>query len=1022
MLVRSRELCVFFDKKNINNFKYNNFKVHMSSLGENSSSEHKPVSIVPASDSKEKTNDPSDPAKKVKRSFSSYLSNMKERKQELDELAEQEKKKKEEQENEEKEKAERLAKEKDLREKEEKELKEKEELAKIEKEKQDKLDKEKQEQERLEREKKYIEEKEKLMQQEKQQEKQDNIQEEKDEEKNLEEKQKEYDEKKEDIKNSSVTFSDIEKKEIDSDAETVYSDPPIKVRRGRLIKKSELDKHESNDDEAEDEDSYLDDEDDHIKPTLKHYSRSVSPNTKGKALQKPKKRTGRDSSGRLKLQRVCEKGKYNEAKSLIENGADVNDQDYAGNSALHEASLNGFTDIVQLLIDNGAEIDMQSGPDDLDTPLIDAASNGHISTVKLLLKSGADPRIENAHGQNALDSIDEDLEDTELLKNLLKKAAKNLFKKEQEKKSNNISRNQSETESSDHEVKRNRSQQRGGRKDMIFVDFTSKSGRDEVYQRASDGDSQYVGTYLGNGGKPDSEAMTLAAKYGHLDVVSLFLGFGAKVDISNKLGMTPLMRTVGRGHLEVVKLLIEHGADPLKRSKDGKNAIDYARDSLIFDSEEINYLKEIIEKKTGERIEISPPTELNTEDIKFDDDETMEEVKRKEPESEIKVVKKRKVSTNESQQPEHKKKKHDLLNKESSKKEIIKEVKIEEKSKKLSNERSVSGSNLNQLPVQPQRKISQPIIETEEEKQIRIQKEKEQQKLRERYQSEIAEKQQKRKEEFLNKFESQELKKQEELKKLAELEEERRIQQELLIRQREKEEEERREMMNKEEEKDRRLKIRNDYPFGLRNATFNNNRTKEEVVKYLPLYYWKIDDVDYVVDIQIILILGFENFQKKYSELYKTENCKLLKLEDKSKIFNIIYTILKDNSVEYKKQSNREKFLNYQNEFKKFNNIQIHFIKLEEVLKIIDTDYNYLKGVINSRIIKCSNEETPNEALVQFIKNGSGLNNINKVIDSRKQIQQMESDLASKLSKELPHNLRYRPSVVKALVRNRRMW
>lgn len=42
-------------------------------------------------------------------------------------------------------------------------------------------------------------------------------------------------------------------------------------------------------------------------------------------------------------------------------------------------------------------------------------------------------------------------------------------------------------------------------------------------------------------------------------------------------GNTPLMDAARKGHLPLVKLLIEHGANPLIRNKKGQLAIDLAQ-------------------------------------------------------------------------------------------------------------------------------------------------------------------------------------------------------------------------------------------------------------------------------------------------------------------------------------------------------------------------------------------------------------------------------------------------------------
>lgn len=64
----------------------------------------------------------------------------------------------------------------------------------------------------------------------------------------------------------------------------------------------------------------------------------------------------------------------------------MNIADYAGWTPLHEACLNGHAEIVELLLQEGADADAMGG--DGDTPLHDAIGNGHTLVVSLLLKYG----------------------------------------------------------------------------------------------------------------------------------------------------------------------------------------------------------------------------------------------------------------------------------------------------------------------------------------------------------------------------------------------------------------------------------------------------------------------------------------------------------------------------------------------------------------------------------------------------------------------------------------------------------
>jgi ankyrin repeat protein len=85
-------------------------------------------------------------------------------------------------------------------------------------------------------------------------------------------------------------------------------------------------------------------------------------------------------------------------KLLIDKGAEVNKKGWA---PLHYAAANGHDDIVQLLVDHSAYIDAAS-PNGT-TPLMMAARGDHITTMKVLLDAGADPRVKNQIGMTALD-------------------------------------------------------------------------------------------------------------------------------------------------------------------------------------------------------------------------------------------------------------------------------------------------------------------------------------------------------------------------------------------------------------------------------------------------------------------------------------------------------------------------------------------------------------------------------------------------------------------------------------------
>ncbi len=93
------------------------------------------------------------------------------------------------------------------------------------------------------------------------------------------------------------------------------------------------------------------------------------------------------------------------------------------------------------------------------------------------------------------------------------------------------------------------------------------------YEAAERGDASRVGSLLDDrpGLVDETDGRTLsalhyAASEGHVDVVRLLLDRGADPGVSALGGMTPLFLAAAGGHADVVKLLVERGADPNARS------------------------------------------------------------------------------------------------------------------------------------------------------------------------------------------------------------------------------------------------------------------------------------------------------------------------------------------------------------------------------------------------------------------------------------------------------------------------
>ncbi|MFA5103753.1 MAG: ankyrin repeat domain-containing protein [Candidatus Margulisiibacteriota bacterium] len=94
-------------------------------------------------------------------------------------------------------------------------------------------------------------------------------------------------------------------------------------------------------------------------------------------------------SGSTPLKRACSFGNLDVVRELLKAGAAVNFSGVATQStALHCAVVSGKKEIVEELIDAGADIEAGS---DISTALAEAASRGNIEITRTLLKFGANP-------------------------------------------------------------------------------------------------------------------------------------------------------------------------------------------------------------------------------------------------------------------------------------------------------------------------------------------------------------------------------------------------------------------------------------------------------------------------------------------------------------------------------------------------------------------------------------------------------------------------------------------------------
>jgi ankyrin repeat protein len=296
---------------------------------------------------------------------------------------------------------------------------------------------------------------------------------------------------------------------------------------------------------------------------------------------------------------------------LINGEANINAQCNAGWTPLHKACLKGYVEIVQLLCENGAKIDIQS-TDEHDTPLHDACSNGHKDVVLVLLQHDANPRIQNSEGRFPHEMIDDNFEE---LKDILLEATKS-FK---ETKGSHDTREDSEppislltkrhsrrtSTASDAPIQlpatgRPKRGVTTEKDDFLArdINYRDSNGRRHLHLQALQGHGNFVRELLRIGAahnardREGNQPLHLAARGGHEDVVLALLEYGADANAISKQGTTPLHEVAGRGHKDIIEMLLLYGANPTLQDDEGRTPLDVAIESPSTASEgEVDVLK-----------------------------------------------------------------------------------------------------------------------------------------------------------------------------------------------------------------------------------------------------------------------------------------------------------------------------------------------------------------------------------------------------------------------------------------------
>lgn len=273
------------------------------------------------------------------------------------------------------------------------------------------------------------------------------------------------------------------------------------------------------------------------------------------------------------------KGYGDVACLLLERGADPGQRDQDGMTSLLLAAYEGHDDIVELLLEAGADVDETAGPGGgapaaaAVTPLLAAAAMGHMKTVSRLLFWGAAVDAIDGEGRTAL-CLAAARGSTEVVRALLDRGLDENHK-------DDLGWTPLHAAACEgHRAVCAALTERGS---MARVGEMDIEGRTPLILAAQEGHWSTVRLLLDRRSPIDhraydgNSALSAALLEGHAEVAELLMRRGADTDVRDAEGRPLLYLLVLEGRLEMATLLIEKGGVPLEsRDSEGRTAIHVA--------------------------------------------------------------------------------------------------------------------------------------------------------------------------------------------------------------------------------------------------------------------------------------------------------------------------------------------------------------------------------------------------------------------------------------------------------------
>ncbi|KAI4209658.1 MAG: hypothetical protein LQ351_007412 [Letrouitia transgressa] len=297
---------------------------------------------------------------------------------------------------------------------------------------------------------------------------------------------------------------------------------------------------------------------------------------------------------RIALQKVAGRGNVSLCRLLLEEGAEVNNVPDNEVPPLWRAADAGKEKVVKVLLEYGAYTEAldKSGR----TAIFPAALKGHWNTLNVLLQGGANANVRDVNDQSLvlcltsdkserrIDKIEEQLKEVE---EKLREFRDRLDKKEkQSDKKRRLEKEKKELQQGKKELEARNEVIRILLGTDIDLEAKDKDGRTALLWAAALGKDTFAKLLLtcrthknadihatNNRGKT---ALHLGAENNHLNIVKLLMDHGAEPHARSDGGWTALHNAADKGHCEVASFLLNRNADVNAMTSSGMTALHWS--------------------------------------------------------------------------------------------------------------------------------------------------------------------------------------------------------------------------------------------------------------------------------------------------------------------------------------------------------------------------------------------------------------------------------------------------------------